>query len=270
MKILRITVSALFVIIGVSFFLLLRAIRAEEDYTCPEIYCDSGLLEINIGDNRLMSGISAFDEKDGNLTDKVVVESISRFVEKGVCNITYAVSDSDNHVTKYTRKIKYADYISPRFIIFDEPSFFVGSTAYLDDYIGAFCVLDGEVSDKIKYDYGMLDMLIPGVYTIRAYVANSKGDVSEIFFDLNIRERNTKTPVIKLKQYILYAGTGDIIEPKEYILSALKADGITALDMADVHITTDLNTEKSGVYKITYHAEDAGSAYTVSMVCVVE
>ena len=55
---------------------------------------------------------------------EVIVESVSRFTDKGVCKVTYAVCDSDNHIAKATRKIIYTDYVSPTFFSYGQPLLF--------------------------------------------------------------------------------------------------------------------------------------------------
>lgn len=271
MKILRIAVLTAFVISCISYYAVSYIYDSKTDHTYPRIQCDTETLEADINDKeKLFEGISVYDEKDGDLSDQLVIESISRFIEKGICNITYAVSDSDNNVAKYTRKIKYKDYISPKFTLYDEPAIYMGSYNRINEILGAFCIIDGDISDKIKYDYGSFNTQYAGVYEIKANVTNSKGDVAAISFDVYVRERNAKAPYIQLTQYITYIKSGEEVDAKEYIADVHKSDGITAIDISQVDISTDLNTEVPGNYKIIYSVEDGDKTFTVSMLCVVE
>lgn len=271
MKVFKITVLIIFIFSCISYTILSNKYNAKVDNTYPQIKCDTEMLEVNINDKeKLLEGISVYDKKDGDLSNKIVIESISRFIEKGICNITYAVSDNNNNVSKYTRKIKYIDYTSPRFNFYDEPMLYIGSYVKIDELLSAFCIIDGDISDKIKYDYGSLDIQSAGVYEVKANVTNSKGDVSNIEFDVYVRERNTKSPKIRLKQYISYLNVGEKIDAKEFIAEALKSDGVTPIDISNVDISTDLNTDKPGRYKIIYSVQDEDKSYTVSMLCIVE
>ena len=73
-------------------------------------------METGDSEERLLEGVTAYDGKDGDLTSKVFVESISNFVEPGVSNVTYVVYDADRHAAKASRKVVYLDYTPPRFV----------------------------------------------------------------------------------------------------------------------------------------------------------
>ena len=121
MKLLRIGVLVLFVIVSAVFGWMFIDEKLNADKTVPVITIESELLEVSLeADNEeLLKGVSAYDEKDKDITDRIIVESVSNFIDDGVCKVTYAVCDNDNHVAKKTRKIKYKDYI----YYFEEQSF---------------------------------------------------------------------------------------------------------------------------------------------------
>lgn len=87
------------------------------DKTIPVITVEEELIEVSLKatDEELLKGVSAHDEKDGDLTGNIIIESVSGFTEKGVSKITYAVCDSNNNVAKTTRKIRFNGYQSPKF-----------------------------------------------------------------------------------------------------------------------------------------------------------
>ena len=43
--------------------------------------------------------MTATDDKDGDITENLFIESRTTFLEKGRFNVTIAVADQDNHVT---------------------------------------------------------------------------------------------------------------------------------------------------------------------------
>ncbi|MGN0382977.1 MAG: hypothetical protein ACI4DS_01805, partial [Eubacterium sp.] len=105
MRILRRIVVTLFILSVALFAAVSIHDRAMTDNTYPEIKSNSDVLELSINaeDDQLLSGLTAWDDKDGDLTDKIFVENISKFTDIASGNITYAVVDSDNHIAKYTR-----------------------------------------------------------------------------------------------------------------------------------------------------------------------
>ena len=85
----------------------------------PEITAPSSVLEVSVEDKEavLLKGIKANDDEDGNISDKVFIESISAFDDNKQRTVTYAVFDSDDHLVRTTRQIKYSDYTAPVFDI---------------------------------------------------------------------------------------------------------------------------------------------------------
>ena len=116
MRILRVVISLLFVVTTALYAYFLVTEKIKSDETIPVIKIESELLEVAIDSTTedLLKGVTAYDEKDGDLTKSVIVESVSNFSEPGVCRVTYAVCDSNSHVATATRKIKYKGYESPK------------------------------------------------------------------------------------------------------------------------------------------------------------
>ncbi|MFQ7768823.1 MAG: hypothetical protein ACLRIL_11475 [Fusicatenibacter saccharivorans] len=55
--------------------------------------------------SELLSGVTAYDAKDGDVTDSLAVEHISNFIEKGRRKISIVAFDSDNNVTHAEREM---------------------------------------------------------------------------------------------------------------------------------------------------------------------
>ena len=152
----RIFVVIFFIISVLLFggYTLIRAVTV--DRTLPIIEMDSDEVTISVkgGDAAILEGIKASDEKDGDITGNLFVESKSTFIEKGIFKATIAVADSDNHVTKVERKVTYSDYRSPQFTL-TEPLKFLTTRENRDDLniaesLRANDVVDGDISNKIK------------------------------------------------------------------------------------------------------------------------
>ena len=74
----------------------------------PEIHFDQEELEVSTGtgDAELLKGVTATDKEDGDVTDSLMVEGISHFVEKDIVNVTYVAYDSQNHVSRAMRRVQ--------------------------------------------------------------------------------------------------------------------------------------------------------------------
>ncbi|MCR5041244.1 MAG: hypothetical protein K6C36_03965, partial [Clostridia bacterium] len=180
------------------------------DKTVPVIFIDGDMLEVELDatDEDLLAGVSAYDVKDGDLTNRIIVESVSKFTEKGVCKVYYAVCDNDDHVASAMRKITYKGYVSPKFYMNRSLCFSQLETVDAGAVIGAVDLIDGDISSNIivtssDYEYGML-----GTYNVNAEVSNSKGDQISIKLSMIVEDRSLNSPVITLSEYLIYVDKG--------------------------------------------------------------
>ena len=284
----RIFVVIFFIISVLLFggYTLIRAVTV--DRTLPIIEMDSDEVTISVkgGDAAILEGIKASDEKDGDITGNLFVESKSTFIEKGIFKATIAVADSDNHVTKVERKVTYSDYRSPQFTL-TEPLKFLTTRENRDDLniaesLTANDVVDGNISNKIK---------ISSEYSINGYttgdshmefiVTNSMGDTSKLPVTVNIYSalEESGLPEIILSNYLINTPVGAgadieaLIEQIEYHNDTFRrgedgnlyngefdAEGNPIMfDWSAIQIDTDADWNTPGVYevKITFTDEAA-------------
>ena len=64
--------------------------------------------------------------------------------------VTYAAFDSDRHVTKATRTVRYTDYHSPRFTLSQPLICRTNGSRALSLFVGAADSIDGDLSDRVK------------------------------------------------------------------------------------------------------------------------
>lgn len=256
MKILRFSVLTLF-ILTLCAFVVFNIMQIRLDHTYPTITIDDGILDVSLDADRdeLLTGVTAFDEKDGDITDKVIIESISRFTDKGVSVVKYSVCDNDNHASSAQRKIRYTDYESPRFTLSDSLIFGVSENISIRYILGAMDCIDGDISDKVIITAIEYSSQTVGTYNISAKVTNSKGDKISVDLPIYIEQIALSAPKITLENYILYAEVGDEIDLKANLISAINVDGE---DMRDsVLIDTNLDTSVAGQYEAHYRCTDA-------------
>ena len=284
----RIFVVIFFIISVLLFggYTLIRAVTV--DRTLPIIEMDSDEVTISVkgGDAAILEGIKASDEKDGDITGNLFVESKSTFIEKGIFKATIAVADSDNHVTKVERKVTYSDYRSPQFTL-TEPLKFLTTRENRDDLniaesLRANDVVDGNISNKIKIssEYS-INGYTPGDYKMEFIVTNSMGDTSKLPVTVNIYSalEESGLPEIILSNYLINTPVGAgadiaaLIDQIEYHNETFRrgedgnlyngefdAEGNPIMfDWSAIQIDTDADWNTQGVYevKITFTDEAA-------------
>ncbi len=273
-KTLRIAVCVLFVLTTVLFTLSYLRARALSRDRYPEIFFDTDRITVSLAptEEELLSGVSASDAEDGDLTGRVIVESISHFITPGVSNVTYTVCDSQNHVTTATRRIVYTDYTPPRFTMSDDLVFSVNEQANPFRCIGATDVIDGNISDRIKITAeNGFQSGTAGVYPITVQVTNSKGDVASLQLSVTIENTSLYAPRITLKNYLMYITVGDTVDLRDNLRAVesvtenaeddVETEEETAAAMEAlrerVRIETDFDRNTPGVYQVDYRFTDA-------------
>ncbi len=256
MRILRITVTVLFVL-TTCMFVLFNIRYSKTDKTYPVITFDSETVNVPLQatDADFLVGVHAFDEKDGDISDKLIVESISRFTEPGVSIVKYSVCDGDKHSASAIRKVIYEGYSSPEFTLLSSLIFPIGQTVNIHSVLGATDKIDGDISDKVIVTSEEYSTASNGFYSITAKVTNSKGDLISLTLPVYVEERSLTAPEIKLGDYMIYCSKGDKIDCRANIKSAFTADGVSVTD--SVSIDTNLDTNVPGMYEVHYRASDS-------------
>ena len=292
-------------IIIVLFFIsaVLFAFTQVREYTKnagspPEISMDTATLEVpvNVTDEQLLAGITAWDEEDGDLTDQLLVESFSRFVGRGRRTVTIGVADSQGKVTEVTRNVVYTDYESPKFALTGPLYLPITKCDEPLELLTASDKVDGDISNNIEIasipaEYGEN----PGDYEVVFSVSNSAGDRVELPVTVTIYDlKDTQgAPTITLSQYLVNVKKGDKIDPWDYVTAAecdrvpyereegartLYAkngktdddDNVLTLSKGDFNIANTVDWNQEGVYEIQYRLEDeserVGSARLVVVV----
>lgn len=270
MRILRITVVILFVITTALFANFYIKEKTTTDNTIPVITVEEEIIEVsfNATEKELLQGVTAYDEKDKDLTDRVIVESVSKFIEDGVCKVVYAVCDSDNNVANATRKIRYKNYVSPVFSVQESLCYSIYDKINISNAIKAQDCIDGDISRNIIVTSEDLTSTIAGVFNIDISVTNSKGDTSTMKLPLVIEDRSLSAPVIELSEYLIYAEKGQEIDFSSYIVAVSSpVYGDMSLDSVRIETNADMNEE--GTYSIHYYATDAKEVQGHSILNVV-
>lgn len=215
---------------GYDIFTSLRT-----DRSVPVITMTSESVNISVkdGDAAILNGVTAEDASDGDLTDKIFIESRKNFVEKGKFIATFAVADADNHLTRATREVIYNDYVSPQYEL-SGPLEFAKTTSTQDDiniavHLSAHDVLDGNISNKIRIsgDY-KLNTTTVGYYPMEFLVMNTMGDTSTLPVTVKIYDsaETRGLPKINLRNYLVNIPVGTWLD-LENMIESINYRGVT-------------------------------------------
>ncbi len=257
MRLLRIIVAIVFVVMFILFSIFFVREKMNTDNTIPVISVEGEIIEVSFHatDEELLKGVTAYDEKDKDITDKIIVESVSKFLDDGVCKVTYAVCDSDNNVSNATRKIRYKDYQSPKFSMSASTCYSIYEKINVSDIISAHDCIDGDISRSIIVTSEDFTSSVAGVFSIEISVTNSKGDISTIKIPLVVEDRIITAPKIELMEYLIYANVGDEIDFSEYIIGVTDNKGNPI--EGEVRVETDADLTKPGTYSVHYYTTDS-------------
>lgn len=271
-RILKIIFLIVFAIVAAAFVFFRVNEKIKTDNTYPVITAENEMLTLSVNSSQedMLKGVTAYDEKDGDLTDKVIVETISKFIQPNVCKITYAVCDSDNHVSSLTSKIKYTDYTKPKFSMNRSLCYSVNDNIRISSVFNAKDVIDGDVTREIKITSDDYKSGSQGEFKINVKLTNSKNDTVSMDLPLFVEQVDQYAPKIELKNYLIYVPKGAKIKPADYIKSARDISGKNLIK--SVKIESGLNTSENGVYSVHYYLKDSQSrsAHTILTVVVGE
>jgi hypothetical protein len=269
MRIMRISVLVLFILTLVAFLGVFTFQKKVEDNTIPVITMEQDFIEVkcNATNEDFLKGVSATDEKDGDLTSEVIVESVSRFVEPGVCEVKYAVCDSNNHVAHATRKVRFTDYEAPRFKLTNSLCFSLYENANIPSFITAVDSIEGDISSNIVITSPDFNSSVTGIFTLELSVSNKKGDISTLSLPLIMEDRSLSAPTITLKDYLIYVDKNQKIDFEDYIIEATDRNKRNLTDK--VEIDDNVNFDKSGIYTVHYFVTDSNGAKGHSVLNVV-
>lgn len=219
-----VSVAILLIAVGV-FIDYNRKVIENRDTLGPVIEMDEERIFISINDKEdmLLKGIRATDSKDGDVTDSLVVESMSGFVEGTTRYVNYAAFDKDNHVSKASRKLTYTDYTPIRFSL-DAPMRFPASNGTQDILGGVHAVdcLDADISDRINFTQdSSINLANTSDYPVQVQVSNSAGDTATLPLTVTIYDpaKENAAPKIELTDYLIYVKKGKRLDPLSYLKS---------------------------------------------------
>ena len=239
MRRLRIAVAGLFVLSLIAFIAFNIVDRITADHTPPTITSESDTVSVTLkpekdsdkessdeesgeepdDDAALYQGLTAEDNRDGDLTDSIRVSSMSNFTEPGKREITYAVFDSSNNSATLTRTLEYTDYTSPQIQLSAPLRYTLDemSDVSLTENMSVEDCLDGDITSQIRASYNdAVYVQQAGDYPITVQVSNSAGDTCTVNLTVTVTDPSDENESQKyyplLSQYIVYAKVGGSVD----------------------------------------------------------
>lgn len=269
MKPFKIVVLIAFVFVSIASAAVFIGEKIGTDRTIPKITLEQDMIEVSLKatDEELLKGVTAYDEKDKDLTDRIIIESISGFTEKGVSKVIYAVCDSDNNVAKASRMIRFKGYESPKFQVVGNLCFSLYEHIDIREMILARDSLEGNITSKIVVTSDNYSTSVPGAYSLDVSVTNQKGDTSTIKLPLIVEDRPLSVPTIELKEYLVYTSKGKTVDFNSYLVEALDTQEVSLRNQVTVESNVDFN--QPGTYHVHYYVTDSNALRGHSVLTVI-
>lgn len=230
----------------------------------PKITAETDTItaSVAITEEELLAGVKAVDNKSGDVSDSLVVEEISAFLDKDTCEITYAAIDEKGNVGRLVRTLKYTDYELPRFTFTDDLRVRRGGSLDFSDEVGAQSGLDGDLSEYVKYTLGeYVDTTETGKYMIEFRVTDSRGNTAYLPVEVEVYDVVLERIEVKLTEYIIYLEPGTEFRAEDYFVGS-DIDG-------ELSIQNKVDTSQAGIYYVDYVVEGNNSTGKARLIVVV-
>ena len=271
MKIVEKITVILFIAVLLAFsgsqFYLYRLI----DKTPPTISCqeDELWLSVSATQQQLLRGVSARDDRDGDLTDRIIVQGITPLLEGDVARVTYVVFDSSDNMASCQRTIHYTDYEEPHFFLTAPLIYPAGTEIRLLDRLGAVDAAGEDISGSIRVTSQNVSFNSEGLYHITVQAIDALGDTEILTLPLVINNQMAEHQELTLTDYILYLAKGDAFRSEDYIVYTEKENARKSeikKFLSSVKVEGEVDTGVPGVYEVSYTYQ----GYTVIQTVIVK
>ncbi len=263
-------------------------VKMVEDTVAPTIEVAEDTVTVSVKDDMsaLLQGVTAKDNRDGDLTDSIRVDNMSHFIGGPKRTVYYAVFDKSNNVGTTSRTVVYKDYEHTKLRVTEPFLYSVKEMENVDlgAYIEADDCIDGDISNQVrtildsKYYSG-----VTGNYKLTLEVSNSAGDVTTVPMSITVIDPESDADADKtfpyLSDYLVYTKVGKNLDFEKYIRGVIvngsryefdRDNGYLEVTAGDISISTkNLDLNKAGVYPVTYSYKAAGAAKAKTTLYVV-
>ena len=261
-------------IAGINYLVLHRPLDSQP----PNINIAQEEITLSVLDDPalLLSGVTATDERDGDVTDLMLVESVGTLSQDFTANVSYAAFDRSGNVSKATRRVRYSDYSGMRFHLDGPLVFSLNNTQSLMNLVHVEDSLDGDLSSQIKPSLvgGDPSLKEPGHHEVLLRVTNSLGYTERLTVPVEVYAPGAYNASVELADYLVYISQGQPFRAEQYPLrlsvSAYEQYPLSGDGADRVRIQSNVNTAIPGTYSVTYYAEADGYRGCANLIVIVE
>ena len=227
------------IVLCLALFAGTAAVMVTGDRKGPEIAVPSGAdvtYEEGSDTALLLEGVTATDDRDGDVTDSVIIENIFPNDDRTGASVIYAAKDSHNNVTKVTRRVNYkaaGDAVAP-----EENT-------------------EAEGSDAAPAENAEAEGSDAAPAAEEAQQNDTEGVKNEANAKMEIEALPSKSPRMYLNTYETTVKAGSELDKISYIKEITDdADSQKTL-FAEIQVDGEVDTATPGDYTLTYHVTDS-------------
>lgn len=217
--------------------------RYHSDRTAPEISFE-GTLKYTDGmtEEELLSDVSAVDEHDGDVSDSLIVESVTVNQAEQTAVVRYAARDSHNNVAKKSRTLSAGD----------------GKDTGFEQNTEGMSSLPGDSNHGNTADVEKKTGFGSNVGTEKESETDTETESeSESETETETETSAPGAPHIKLTENRVQIEVGDSFDPLLYVATVEDDyDNIYTL-WRDIQLSGDYDVNTPGVYTLTYYVTDS-------------
>ncbi|HDR7540528.1 TPA: DUF5011 domain-containing protein, partial [Bacillus toyonensis] len=217
---------------------------------------------LHIGDTfDPMTGVSASDKEEGNLTEKVKHKGNVDTAKPGKYIVEYWVVDSQEVNATATQTViveenRETPDMEPKLTVPGGETMNVGGSFDPVTGVSATDKEDGDLTDKVTVE-GKVDTIKPGTYVLTYTVKDSKGHKATAEQTVTVKETEElkdEAPVLTVPAEV-NMNVGDSFDPMSGVKAIDKEDG--DLTKKVVHFG-EVDTSKAGTYEVKFLVRDSG------------
>ncbi|MBC2175365.1 DUF5011 domain-containing protein [Listeria booriae] len=209
-----------------------------------------------------MSGVSATDPEDGNLSSdiKITANDVDT-TKEGTYHVTYSVTDSDGNTTTKQVTVTVTSNDAPTITATDHT---LKKGAKFDPMadVSAADEEDGNLTKDIKITANDVDTSQEGTYHVTYSVTDSDNNTTTK--QITVTVTSNDAPTIEATDHTLKKGSK--FDPMSEVSAADKEDGDVT---KEIKITAnDVDTSQEGTYHVTYSVTDSDENTTTKEITV--
>ena len=202
-------------------------LKGSEDNEGPKITFEEGKdtkYSSNMTKDELLQKVKAYDEKDGDVTDSLTVETMYPKNDGKEMAIIFVAKDKSNNVTKKEFTMEAADGNA------ENPDLGLIDPDAIDENAASADTQNGEES-------------------LEAQAQKTQED--------KIAQLSPQAPKMYLNTYYVEVPVGTVLDKLSYVKDIQDDVDITSALFKKIQITGDVNTGAAGTYELTYYVVDS-------------